>query len=81
MSAPCACGHCRLCALFATDARYRAFWNGRPATRRALPCVHLGRLLDPRGTPCPLDHVRQCDRHATCTLRACQSCPDYEPEE
>ena len=81
MPAPCICGRCRLCELFARRPDYRDYWNGRPTARRALPCIHLGKLLDSLGCPCPLQHVRQCDRHGTCTLLVCQSCPDYEPDE
>jgi hypothetical protein len=51
------------------------------APARALPCVHLGRVIDRKDCNCPLRHVYACARHGTCTLAGCRACGDYEPDE
>ena len=94
---PCADDHpdprpdspCRLCQLYATDPKYRAYWDGVPvaAVRIRLPCVREGAVLESCKT-CGGEskHVRDCDLHERCTrvslggpIRGCDACPDYRP--
>jgi hypothetical protein len=75
--------YCRACFLYETDTAYRALWDGAatepaPSNRIALPCVHLGRVLDRRDCNCPLEHVHHCEVLGSCTLRVCLTCAHYE---
>jgi hypothetical protein len=90
MSAPCYCGRfrrgepysldqCRVCWLYEHDSRFRALWgDAGPATRRSLPCVHLGGVIDRLGCACAAKWLRACALYGHCTLEACKTCPDYE---
>ncbi len=75
---------CRLCWLYHHDPEYRDFWDGEQLseepTRRALPCIHLGAVLDRRGCPCPGLWLRGCFLHGPITIQTCKTCPDYEED-
>jgi hypothetical protein len=78
-------GQCRLCWLYHHDAGYRDLWDrpgdDPPPPPRTAFCLHLGPVIDRKGCNCPLQHVRRCEVHGTCTLVRCQTCPDYEPDD
>ncbi len=56
--------------------------------QRVQPCVHLGEVIDHRGTACGQQWVRKCKKHGRCALnersdselltyKICRTCPDY----
>ena len=80
-------GQCRLCWLFHHDPEFQRLWDeSAPAIpmaeppRRALPCVHLGEVLDKRGCPCPGLWLRACGLYGPITIQTCKTCPDYEED-
>jgi hypothetical protein len=82
----CRRADCRLCWLYAHDAAYRALWDDQPQlplpapSPRALPCIHLGDVLDRLDCPCPGKWLRRCGLHQITTLTDCKACHDYEPD-
>lgn len=70
---------------------YRLLWDGEKVVDgkvvAALPCLHLGKVLDRRDCNCPHRHVHACEVHARCTkgdplsgLATCHTCKDYEAD-
>lgn len=59
--------------------------SGVRVSRRALPCVHEGAVVEYAACGSEHRHVRDCERHdEPCTrgpsrVRSCQACPDYTP--
>lgn len=85
---PWSADYCRVCLLYETDPAYRRLWDAAQnqddqggGVRRSLECIHLGRVVNRKGTNCPRQWIRECARHRACTLSQCDGRPDYEPDQ
>lgn len=75
---------CKVCHLYATDARYRRLWDGlpqAPSPASAAPCVHYGPRVDRTGQVREWHECLHPDKplgELICRCRGCgPKCPGY----